>query len=511
MQTPLTTLSNNWAPTSLSHKVFYAEQVRDHEQAAAQVMNYPMFELMQRAGQAVFNEIQRRWPYAQNIAILVGAGNNGGDGYIVASLAKSCGWQVSLASVVPDKALSGDALKAQEHWIAAQGQTCPWQELDFSSFDVIVDALLGTGLSGEVKPDFAHAIDAINQANVPVISVDIPSGLHADLGYPLGSCIQADCTVTFVGKKIGLTSGSGKSYSGQLIFDDLTIGHAFDALVSPVAYLVSYNQLPKLTNRAENAHKGHFGRLLCIGANHGMSGSIRMTGEAALRSGAGLVRAYCHPDNRLAIAIGRPELMLSTEHLSRQLAWASCIALGPGLGQDDWGADLFTQVFKHLGRQLKPLVLDADGLNLLAQTKPEMSGQLTVSGTVLTPHPAEAGRLLGCHTTEIEQNRLQAVQQIAKQYQAVCVLKGAGSMISDGQQCWICEDGNPGMATGGMGDVLTGIIAALMSQGMNATQAAIYGVCLHSASADIVASQYGQRGMLATDLFAPLRVLVNPV
>lgn len=470
-----------------------------------------MFTLMQRAGQAAFNQLQQRWPYARKIAVLVGTGNNGGDGYILAGLAKAFGWHVSLGAIDPDKELTGNALQAQQDWLTRQGKISLWQDLDLSDFDVIVDAMLGTGLTGEVKVNVAQAIDAINQVNVPVLSIDIPSGLHADLGYPLGTCIQADCTVTFVGKKIGLTSGEGKGYSGQLVFEDLAIGQAFDELVTPIAHLVSYYQLPKLAKRAEHAHKGHFGRLLCIGANQDMPGSIRMTSEAALRSGAGLVRAYCHPQNGAIIAMGRPELMLCTDHFDQQLAWASCLALGPGLGQDDWGCELFTQVFDHLKLQPKGLVLDADGLNLLALATPQLSRQLTLKHAVMTPHPAEAARLLSCSTQEIEHNRLHAVKEIANKYQAVCILKGAGSMISDGQHSWICQDGNPGMATGGMGDVLTGIIAALLGQGMSATQAALYGVCLHGAAADRVASQYGQRGMLATDLFTPLRELVNPI
>ncbi|MFQ3196667.1 MAG: hydroxyethylthiazole kinase-like uncharacterized protein yjeF [Paraglaciecola sp.] len=509
MQTTLTTLTENWTPISLSHKVFCAEQVRNNEQAAALTMGCPMFTLMERAGQAAFNHLKQCWPYARRIVILVGSGNNGGDGYIVAKLAKAFGWQVSVAAINPDGQLTGDAWQAQQNWWAAQGTVLPWQDVDLSSFDVIVDALLGTGLSGTVKANFSQAITAINQADVPVLSIDIPSGLHADLGYPLGHCVQADSTVTFVGKKIGLTSGQGKSYSGKLIYNDLGIGKSFASLAKPVAHLISFAHLPKLAPRANHAHKGQFGRLLCIGADQDMPGSIRMTSEAALRSGAGLVRAYCHSDNRTTIAMGRPELMLSSDNINQQLTWASGLAIGPGLGQNDWGHELFVHVFNHLMQHTKPLVIDADGLNILAAEKMGLRQLLDNKRVVLTPHPGEAARLLGCSTTDIEHNRLQSVQEIARQYHAVCVLKGAGTMISNGRHTWICQDGNPGMATGGMGDVLTGIIAALLCQGMNATQAALYGVCLHSAAADKVARQYGQRGMLATDLFDPLRVLIN--
>jgi hydroxyethylthiazole kinase-like uncharacterized protein yjeF len=509
VQTTLTTLTDNWTPASLSQKVFSAEQVRNNEQAAALAMGCPMFTLMERAGQAAFDHLKQCWPYARRIVILVGSGNNGGDGYIVARLAKAFGWQVSVGAIDPNGQLTGDARQAQQNWLAAQGTVLPWQDLDLLSYDVIVDALLGTGLSGTVKANFAQAIAAVNQADVPMLSIDIPSGLHGDLGYPLGHCVQADCTVTFVGKKIGLTSGQGKTYTGKLIYNDLGIGESFASLAKPAAHLISFAHLPKLAPRANNAHKGQFGRLLCIGADQGMPGSIRMTSEAALRTGAGLVRAYCHNDNRAVIAMGRPELMLSSDNINQQLTWATGLALGPGLGQNDWGKDLFAQVFNHLLEHTKPLVIDADGLNILAADNTGLHQRLDSKRVVLTPHPGEAGRLLGCSTTEIEHNRLQSVQEIARQYNAVCVLKGAGTMISDGSHTWICQDGNPGMATGGMGDVLTGIIAALLCQGMTATQAALYGVSLHSAAADKVASGCGQRGMLATDLFDPLRVLIN--
>lgn len=469
-----------------------------------------MYMLMQRAGRGVFGHLKATYPYAHNILVLVGVGNNAGDGYVVATLAKSFGWQVTVAALNPHKVLSGDADTAQQAWIAEGGTIRPWQDIDFKNFDVIVDGILGTGLKGQVRKDASELICALNKTDLPVLSIDVPSGLDSDTGVPLGICVHADCTVTLVAKKQGMHTGQGKTYTGKLIYDDLDIALTFNKIAQPSAYLVSYDQLPKLEKRQANAHKGNFGRLLTLGANAGMPGSLRLTSEAALRTGAALVRAYCHTDSRLSISIGRPELMLTSDGLSAQLAWSTCLAIGPGLGTDKWATKLFNETMAHIESEQKTCVIDADGLNLLAESQHAFSTIFSPKHCVITPHPGEAARLLGCDVPDIEQDRLKAAQSLAKHYNAVCVLKGAGSIISNGEQSWICTDGNPGMATAGMGDTLTGIIAALLAQGMSATDAALYGVCLHGAAADIIAQQYGQRGMLASDLFEPLRVLVNP-
>jgi NAD(P)H-hydrate epimerase len=245
---------------------------------------------------------------------------------------------------------------------------------------------------------------------------------------------------------------------------------------------------------------------LCIGGNKGMAGAIRMAGEAALRTGAGLLKVFCHPNSELAVSSGRPELMLITQALEQQLKWATCMAVGPGLGQDEWSQALFTTLARHLQTHPRPVVIDADGLNILAGSPQKMKN---LPDLVITPHSGEAARLLQCSIVDIEHDRYGAAIELANKYQACCILKGAGTIVSDGSQSFVCTDGNPGMASGGMGDVLTGIVAALLAQRMPALQAAVYGVCLHSAAADKLAAQYGQRGMLATDLFETLRSLVN--
>lgn len=491
---------------SLAHKVFSAEQVRDNEPAAAQAVKCSMFELMQRAGEAVFKQLILSWPHARTILVLTGPGNNGGDGYIVAHLARQHGLQVTLCCVDTTKKPRGDALLAQQQWLESAGKLLAWQDVDFTNFAVIVDALLGTGLKGELKEEYQDIIEQINAASIPVLSIDIPSGLHANKGYPLGTAIKANYTVTFVGIKSGLCTGMGKEYSGGLVFDELGIGPEFSRLVQAQAQLINYAGLSPLAPRRINVHKGSNGKLLCIGGNKGMAGAIRMAGEAALRTGAGLLKVFCHPNSALSVSSGRPELMLASQALEQQLSWATCMAIGPGLGQNEWSQALFTTLQQHLTSHPKPLVIDADGLNLLAGFPEQMKN---LPALVITPHSTEAARLLSCSTMDVEHDRYGAAIELANKYQACCVLKGAGTIISDGSQSFVCSDGNPGMASGGMGDVLTGIIAALLAQGLPALQATVYGVCLHGAAADKLAAQYGQRGMLATDLFETLRTLVN--
>jgi hydroxyethylthiazole kinase-like uncharacterized protein yjeF len=464
-----------------------------------------MYELMERAGAAAFTVLQDEWPKAIKLLVLVGQGNNGGDGYVLARLAKAQGLQVTLCGANPDKAPSGDAATARQAYKHAGGIESPWQGIDLSQFDVLVDALLGTGLSGQLRAPYTEIIANVNQSGVPVLSIDIPSGLAADTGQWLGDAVQADHTVTFVGIKQGLCTAMGKQASGELHFSALQIDEAFAPLAEATGQLVNFSHLASLPKRPLAAHKGHFGRLLCIGGNQGMPGAIRLCAEAAMRCGAGMVRVYCHPVSQLAVSSGRAELMVSTDELAKHLQWASSIVIGPGLGQDDWAQEVFKQVLSHLQDHDKPLLIDADGLHMLAAggTNP------TLGRLVLTPHPGEAARLLDCNSSEIEDDRFHAAQELASRYGGAIVLKGAGTIIQSKAHTWICQDGNPGMASGGMGDVLSGVAGALLAQGMNSERAALYATCIHARAADLAAQQEGERGMLASDLFVYLRQLVN--
>jgi len=461
---------------------------------------------MRRAGAAAYRLLRRRWPAATRVAIVCGPGNNGGDGWVVAELAQRDGLRPSVLAHGDPQGLGPDAAAARAAALAAGVPVVGSGTLPEHA-EVIVDALFGIGLTREVSGEFRVAIDAINAAAArgrPVLALDIPSGLHADTGVALGAAVRADATITFIGVKRGLVTGAAAAHVGRLAFDALgTPASIFDA-VPACARRVRYPALRrKLPVRARTAHKGDHGHVLIVGGAPGYAGAARLAAEAALRVGAGLVSAAVHPDCAALLNAGRPEIMVhavaDAAALAPLLRRASVVAIGPGLAQLAWSAELFSVV-----RDAPlPLVLDADALNLLARDPQRRDDWC------LTPHPGEAARLLGSGTPDIAADRYAAAAALNARYGGVVVLKGAGSLVSSaGGGVDVIADGNPGMASGGMGDVLTGVIAALQAQGLGLHDAAVFGAALHAAAADAAAVD-GERGLLASDLFGPLRRLVN--
>ncbi|MCY7294734.1 NAD(P)H-hydrate dehydratase [Alteromonas sp. a30] len=499
---------NIFPQESLTHKIYKAEQVRKVEPVAAKQMGVAMYTLMERAGLAVFNCLRQRYAYAKKIVVLAGKGNNGGDAYVAARLAHHQGVQVTLCEFADVERLSNDAKKARQAWASLGISTTHWQDINFSDFDVCIDGLLGTGIQGEVTAPFSDVIEKVNNSSVPVMSIDIPSGLNADTGSVCGSAICAEQTITFVGIKAGLVTGIGKQHTGVLHFDDLGIGDVFQRLADSKGRVFSFNDLHPLPKRELYSHKGNFGKLLCIGGNEGMSGAIRMSAEAAMRCGAGLVKVFCHPTNVAMVASGRPELMVMSddEALKSALHWCDSIIIGPGLGTNVWASRILKLALDHALETHKALVVDADALNLCAQDRKLV---LPKHLAIITPHPAEAGRMLHTRVEEVERNRYQAVNELANRFDCVALLKGAGTIVASQGNLWVCENGNPGMATAGMGDVLSGVLGGLLAQGMGLRLSAIYGMCLHSYAADLAVTGQGERGLLATDLLPFLRQLVN--
>jgi NAD(P)H-hydrate epimerase len=489
----------------LNKTLFNTKQVRDNEVLAAKNSNFDLFTLMQRAGEAVYSQ----WKEfdAQCTLVLVGHGNNAGDGYIVARLIKQAGKYVIVCAMDLDKEPKGDAAKAKQLWLDAGGEVYDFTGNVLNKCDVIIDALLGTGLKNTVCDNVACIISAVNDSGKAVLSIDVPSGIKADTGQPLGVAIQATKTITFVGIKQGLTTAAGKQHCGELMFNDLGISEEFARLATSSGTLVNINSFKGLGARATNSHKGSHGKLLCVGGNQGTAGAIRLSSEAALRAGAGMVKVYTHESAITPISMGRPELMVHSNNLSQALEWASCVVIGPGLGDDEWAQHTFDEVMNYCQSNNMVLVIDADALNLLAKHVSSYS----LSQCILTPHPGEASRLLSLSIKDIESDRFSYARQCAKRYTATCVLKGAGTLIDNGTNTWVCENGNPALAVGGSGDVLTGIIGALLAQGLDIDEAACYGVTLHAKAGDIASERDGQRGMLPSDLFPIVRELVNKV
>ncbi len=460
--------------------------------------------LMQRAGQAAWQCLLQHWPAAQRIVVVCGPGNNGGDGYVLARLAHRSGREVIVLHLAEHMPASALAQRACTDYVAAGGRIGIFPEA-LPQGDVVVDALFGIGLSRAPDAFVGALIDAINDQQAPVLALDVPSGVDADSGAAPGKAVSADVTLQFIARHPGLTTGAALEQVGMLELDLLEVpAEVFSAHASQALLLTADALSRWLKPRRRNTHKGESGRGLCIGGDHGHGGAILLCAEAALRCGAGLLSVATRELHVPALLVRRPEAMPqaveSGDDLQPLIASADAIAIGPGLGQGEWGRAMF----KLALASQKPLVLDADALNLLA-VEPQR-----IADAILTPHPGEAARLLDTDTASVQRDRFAAAQAIAERYDAVVVLKGAGTVIAaPGEILRVIDAGNPGMAVGGMGDVLTGVVLALRASGMPAFEAASAGALLHSLAGDAAAVE-GERGLLPSDLFAHLRALANP-
>jgi NAD(P)H-hydrate epimerase len=486
-------------PTAL----YNAAQSRELDREVTGKLGIAGVELLERAGAAAWEALNDHWPPARSIAVVCGAGNNGGDGYVLARLARAAGRKVRVLACTPPADLRGDAAVAARD---AQLEIEPFAPAGLEGADLIVDAVFGTGLARPVEGLQRLAIEAINAAGAPVFAIDIPSGLSADTGAVLGAAVRAAATVTFIGLKPGLFTGAGPECAGRIEFRDLGAPASAYAAIRAAARRVDLDALEALLpRRPRNAHKGDFGRVLVVGGDYGYAGAARMAAEAAARAGTGLVTVATRPEHAALIPAARPELMArgiaKANDLAPLLEAADVIAVGPGLGRSDWSQRLFAKVIESS----RPLVMDADALNLLA-AEPAQSDRW-----ILTPHPGEAARLLGTDPATIQADRLRAAKELRDSFGGVVVLKGAGTAIVAADEVpAICSDGNPGMASGGMGDVLTGLIAGLLAQRFAPADAARLGVCLHARAADRAAAEGGERGLLAGDLMPWIRRLANP-
>lgn len=495
--------------SSLPFALFTAAQVRELDRVAIEESGIPGETLMERAGQAAFELIQQLAPDAGRIVVMCGTGNNGGDGFIVARLAREAGLEVSVYQVGDGTRLKGDALTAADKLKTAGISPVPFtKKSGINECDVLIDAMLGTGLNGKVQEPWREAIKAVNKNPAPVIALDIPSGLNADTGRIMEVAIKAQATISFIGLKQGLFTADGLDCSTQVFYHGLQVPADVIMRIMPSATRLQLAPLRHLlSTRRRNTHKGSYGHVLIIGGDYGMSGAAQLAAESAMRAGAGMVTVATRPDHVPVITSTCPEVLCyginNSADLRPLLKKADVIAIGPGLGQSEWaqlllGAALETKL---------PLVVDADALNLIAKEP------IQRTNWILTPHPGEAGRLLNKPTAEIQTDRFTAVRNITQQYGGVCVLKGAGTLVSGGDEpVGVCAEGNPGMATAGMGDVLTGIIAGLLAQkpAVDNPQLAVarLGVCVHALAGDRAALA-GERGMMARDVIKGLRQIVN--
>jgi len=490
--------------------IYSAAQVRALDAFEISKRRVPGYTLMTRAAEAALRLLRARWPQTRRVAVVCGAGNNGGDGYVLARLAQAAGLEALVLAATPPDKLAGDARRAQEEWVAAGGSAHPFAADALSGCDVIVDGLLGIGFKPPARAETLAVIHAMNAARRPILALDIPSGVDADSGAAGEGAVRADLTLSFVGFKSGLFLGAGPEHAGVVVLEDLGVVAPAQREFQPLMRRIDEAEIAAaLPRRRREAHKGSHGRVLIVGGGSGMPGAVRLAGLAALRAGAGLVTVAAAEENLAAVTGAIPELIYlptsSITSLEEAMGAAAVLAIGPGLGTGDWAQRLWAQALRA---NPAAAVVDADALNLLAQDPVKLP-----AGWIITPHPGEAARLLGVQTAAVQADRLAAVRELHARYGAVAVLKGAGTLVAcgatDGPELFICDRGNPGMATAGMGDVLTGLIAGLRAQIAQSEVAARVGVLVHALAGDSAASG-GQRGLIASDVIGELRGWVNP-
>ena len=493
--------------SNLPQKAFTAQQIQTVEGTAAKHSGMSLMTLMRRAGQVVYQQIRLRYPNAGCFVILLGKGNNAGDGFVVARHLLARQYRVYLMSMVPVEEYQGDAKQAYLECLAAGGILSDPDPIVIKQADVIIDAVFGSGfrgvLSEQLQAWFACAADSGAQC----VSIDIPSGIDGTSGRVAQGCFHADLTITFIGLKQGTLTGTAKCYVGTLHFDDLGVADAFTALATHSSEYLSHETLLSLRpERALDSYKQQCGHVLLVGGAPGMAGAIRLAAEACLRSGAGLVSVATHPDHVSAVLQGRYELMVHgvghSSQLTPLLAKADIVVIGPGLGQDPWGQTLW----QSMADITQPIVCDADGLNWLSHSSCKSSSK--VRARVLTPHWGEAKRLATAMQLPSTLDRFSMASQLAVAYRATVVLKGPGSLIAEAGRININRSGTQAMASAGMGDVLAGLIAGLMAQGMTAFDASCLAVYIHGLAAE-KAEQAGGYGLLASDLFKPIRQLLG--
>lgn len=499
----------------LTCQLYSAQQVKSGEVECAEQAGVSLYQLMELAGHAVFDTMLAHFNQASYVAVLAGRGNNGGDAYVFARLALQAKCRVRVFSFEPNKALNGDAEIARQAFVN-QGmaiEDIADQSIDFADFDLVIDGLLGTGFSGALREPMRKVLARVNQADAPVVAIDLPSGLDANSGIASEDCIEADYTVTFIAPKVGLLIADGPDHTGHLLLAGLSIDTLFNQMFEPVASVYGLPNQALIKKRKRNTNKGRNGHILCIGGDKGMPGAIFLAAKAGLRTGVGKVSVVCHESNVATINTMCPELMVcasdsENELLKKKIHEADVLVIGPGLGQGQWSLALMEEVLNVLLTKRKPVVIDADGLNLLATSEPLVAlfNRCNLE-SVLTPHPLEAARLLGIKTVEVNQSRVESAKALSHLYNSHIILKGNNSLVSSQSTVSVNLTGNSGMATAGMGDVLAGIVGALLANKenlqINMNERVKLAVYLHGLAGDFAAKS-GEIGIIATDVIEQL-------
>ena len=460
---------------------------------------YPV--LMERAGIALRNCILRHFSHAETIAIFAGPGNNGGDAYLLAKLLRQANKSVAMYCDVDASDLPRDAQWARDEYLSSGGEVLAFNEfVPQLKFQLLVDGLFGSGLNRDLSPSFINLIALMNAHPAPVLSIDLPSGLNGDTGQSMGSNIRATRTLALITDKQCVFFPSAINDLGVRDFDSLGVNVSMYPQFTPIAAVLDLSQeLKRLPQLAMGQHKGDRGLVVVVGGDPSMPGAAFMAAQAALYAGSGKVVLTGVPDQFKAFASQVPELMYvdvaNKSKLGELLRMADAIVIGPGLGDSDQAHELLQLVKK----QAAPAVYDADALNLISHHLDKLR-----SADVITPHPGEAKRLLHREAKLVSENRFEAVRRLNAIYKSCCILKGAGSLVCDGDEVSVCPYGNPSMSVPGMGDILAGVVGAFLARGLPSQDAARLATVVHSHAGDLCA-QHGESGIVATDMLLKIR------
>lgn len=487
-----------------------AKEMKLYDSNTIEHYGVPSIVLMERAALKVAEAILERKLPTEKILVVCGTGNNGGDGMAIARLLFGTGCHVEILLVGDRKNFTAETKKQQEICQQYQIPFVRTPEPEDVPYTLIIDALFGVGLSRNLTGEFYDMIEKLNACRAKKVAVDIPSGISADNGIVMGTAFRADLTVTFAYRKLGLLFHPGSDYAGEVVVADIGIDENSWLERKPAVCALTANDIREAVQRPANGNKGTFGKVLVIAGSSNMAGAAYFTAKAAYRSGCGLVRIYTADENRIILQTRIPEAILTTytgkkldtAQLVEALAWADVIVIGPGLGTDDTAKIILKQTLQNAA---VPVVADADALNLIAQDTQMLLKPHTEM--VVTPHLGEMARLSGDSITYLKENMLAAAEEFARGYHVICVLKDSRTVTAVPYgRTFLNLSGNDGMATGGSGDVLSGVIAGLIAQGIQAEFAAPAAVYLHGRAGDRAAGRIGAHAVMASDILDGLRI-----
>ncbi len=488
--------------------VYLSKEIHTIENNALRINETSIFSLMQRAAQKAFDVLRANWPNAKTAVVVTGKGKNAGEGYLLARLLATAGIHVRVGYVVEPERLKAEARAAYLYAKEVEVKFVPFGADELTQTDVIVDALLGIGITRPLSAEWLGAVMLMNRSKTKILALDVPSGLNPDTGALYTDAVKADVTVTFVAMKPGLLTGQGPEKSGEIHLAGLHLPlSAYDDVI-PCAYRFDISTLTEwLPIRKRASHIGDYGKVLVIGGQKSMEGAALLCAQGALRTGVGMVHMVTREQYASLFMIANPEVRVhgieNAQHLDKLIHMVDSIVIGCGLGNDSWAISMLNKVLQHN----KPTVLDADALNLLATASVILPDDILLKPIVITPHSLEAARLLNQSVQDIELDRLKAVKALRQKFM-VAILKGSGTLVADHDLVSINTTGTPAMASAGMGEVLSGMIGGFLAQGLSLRRATRVAVWLHGLAGSRAAEE-GEHGMLASDVVAKIRIVLN--